>query len=223
MPASKKKRPPTRNSRASKPRARNREDTKERLLKAAIEIFSKDGYDAATTRKVAKVAGVNESLIHRYYKNKAGLLLAVLEAYAEEEKKRLDDTPLQETLLKDLESFFEKEVHYCEHNQDFIRVAVSRAIVDPKIGRLMRDHSLKSHMPMMVRRLESWRSQGKIRKDVDLDAVAFLLNAMCFELGFIGEGVFKLERSEITRMTKQIIEVIGAGLSAKTKALDPRA
>src|SRR5271155_4241599 len=67
-------------------KARGREATMDRLLCSAVQVFSAHGYDAATTKLVAKEAGINESLINRYFDGKAGLLLANLKAYVQCEK-----------------------------------------------------------------------------------------------------------------------------------------
>lgn len=51
---------------------------RERLLEAAMDIFGSDGYEAATTRALARAAGVNIAAIPYYFKGKEGLYLAVI-------------------------------------------------------------------------------------------------------------------------------------------------
>ena len=51
--------------------------TRDRLLKAAIEVFSTEGFVGATTREIARVAGVNEVTLFRYFPSKEQLLGAV--------------------------------------------------------------------------------------------------------------------------------------------------
>jgi len=51
---------------------------KNQILKAGLDLFSRDGYAATSTKNIAKVAGVSEGLIFRHFKNKAGLLSALL-------------------------------------------------------------------------------------------------------------------------------------------------
>lgn len=55
-------------------------DKKENILKAALELFANEGYNATSTSKIAKLAGVSEGLIFRHFENKKGLLDAL---YAE--------------------------------------------------------------------------------------------------------------------------------------------
>ncbi|MDB4985308.1 MAG: TetR family transcriptional regulator protein [Myxococcaceae bacterium] len=58
-------------------RAEPAEDTKTRLLLAAIEVFGRHGFEAASTRMLAEAAGVNLQSIPYYFESKEGLYLAV--------------------------------------------------------------------------------------------------------------------------------------------------
>ena len=54
-------------------------EKQENILNAALILFAKEGYHATSTSKVAKAAGVSEGLIFRHFKNKEGLLQALLD------------------------------------------------------------------------------------------------------------------------------------------------
>lgn len=54
-------------------------EKQEKILQAALELFAKEGFNATSTSKVAKHAGVSEGLIFRHFGNKDGLLLAILD------------------------------------------------------------------------------------------------------------------------------------------------
>jgi len=49
-----------------------------RLLEAGVDVFGKHGFDAATTRMIAKKAGVNIAAIPYYFNGKEGLYHAVV-------------------------------------------------------------------------------------------------------------------------------------------------
>src|SRR6186713_278986 len=51
---------------------------RERLLHAALSVFSRDGLHAATTRNIAEEAGVNEVTLFRLFGTKDGLLTALM-------------------------------------------------------------------------------------------------------------------------------------------------
>ena len=61
--------------------------TRTALIRAAINIFGRDGFAAASTRSIAEEAEVNQALINYHFKTKQGLYLAVFEyinAYVED-------------------------------------------------------------------------------------------------------------------------------------------
>lgn len=57
--------------------------TREALLNAALEVFGRDGFHAASTRAIAEAAGVNQALIGYHFGGKEGLYLAVFESIAD--------------------------------------------------------------------------------------------------------------------------------------------
>ena len=52
-------------------------EKQKKIIDAALELFSKNGFHATSTSKVAKHAGVSEGLIFRHFENKNGLLAAI--------------------------------------------------------------------------------------------------------------------------------------------------
>ena len=50
-----------------------------KILNTALKLFAQQGFDSTSTFKVATEAGVSEGLIFRHYKNKQGLLDAIIE------------------------------------------------------------------------------------------------------------------------------------------------
>lgn len=54
-------------------------DKKENILNSALDLFSNEGFNATSTSKIAKKAGVSEGLIFRHFENKKGLLNAIME------------------------------------------------------------------------------------------------------------------------------------------------
>ncbi len=53
-------------------------NARDRLLEAAIDVFGRDGFEAATTRSITSKAGVNIAAIPYYFDSKEGLYKAVV-------------------------------------------------------------------------------------------------------------------------------------------------
>ena len=60
------------------PRRRNAADSRDRLLTAAGALFAERGYEATTVREIGQQAGVDPTLIARYFGSKAALYLAAI-------------------------------------------------------------------------------------------------------------------------------------------------
>ena len=54
-------------------------DTRERILQAAFDVLSREGYENTSIKQIAEQAGVAQGLVHYYFKSKQRLVLAVLQ------------------------------------------------------------------------------------------------------------------------------------------------
>jgi AcrR family transcriptional regulator len=81
-------------------------DARERLIRAAIEIFAANGFNATTTRMLADKARVNLSAIPYYFRSKEGLYLAAVEYIADVLGTQLDPflTKIQDLAETDLDA-----------------------------------------------------------------------------------------------------------------------
>ena len=72
---------------------------KQDVLKAAVQLFSKQGFDGTTTLEIAKAAHVTEPVVYYHFKNKDGLFTYILDKTFSEYFTRLNEldnnTPTQ--------------------------------------------------------------------------------------------------------------------------------
>ena len=59
------------------------EETRVRIIAAAMRLFGEKGYEGASTRDIAAAAGVNAPALQYYFDNKEGVLRACIEYIAE--------------------------------------------------------------------------------------------------------------------------------------------
>ena len=57
---------------------------KKAIISAAIDVFSEKGFDKAQTSEIAKLAGYAESTVFLHFKNKGGLILAIMDNFYED-------------------------------------------------------------------------------------------------------------------------------------------
>jgi AcrR family transcriptional regulator len=83
-------------------RPHDAEASRAALLTAAREVFDERGYDRATTREIGERAGVDPSLIARYFDCKEGIFLAAIAVgpFGEEEELEFEPRALLSYLLE---------------------------------------------------------------------------------------------------------------------------
>ncbi len=198
---------------AAKPtKRRDSQQTRHRLVEAAMQLFSDVGYDATTTKMIAKKAKVNEALIHRYFESKAGLLLALfINMKADEEQEALD-YPFAKTLEDELHQFFAKRLEIARLKQKEMRLIISRAIVDPKLAETMAKQLCRAGMPGLIERLQYWKDKGEIRSDVELEGISYATSGYAFVTSFFAQLIFCMDPPVLDNIIRQMASVIARGL-----------
>ncbi len=82
-------------------------DKQQRILACGLALFASRGYSATSTNEVAKQAGVSEGLIFRHFKNKEGLLAAILDEGDQKVKQLYRQIIQQPEPLKVIQAFLE--------------------------------------------------------------------------------------------------------------------
>ncbi|MFN0096887.1 MAG: TetR/AcrR family transcriptional regulator [Dehalococcoidia bacterium] len=196
------------------PGRHDKEGRQRALVDAAIRIFAERGFDAATTREVALLAGCSEGLIHRYFGGKDGLLRAALE---ERSRKLMADAevavPGGDDLADELARLLVWSFDSIWAEQDATRLAMARAAVDRAVGRGVSRFLDDGRTAAVKVRLERHRAAGRVRPDVDLDATARLISGMTLIGGFFGQLVFARDREEVKREARAQAALIARGLA----------
>lgn len=167
---------------------RDRSTTEDKLIKAGTVIFSKYGYDAATTKQIATKSGVNESLIMRYFGGKEGLLLEILRRYFEENNKIPLDYPPQENLKDEFRRYIEFGRDRSKRNKEIVRIMLLRASLDPKIRDKVQAMLPAEGDPKFIERINLLKAKKKIPQDLDhklLSLVGFQNFCTIFISGFL--------------------------------------
>ncbi len=201
-------------------RRRDKEATKQALLKAAVEVFAQRGFDGATTKEVATRAGVNEGLIQRYFAKgttggKAGLLQAIVGNMCGERLTACRAAPPSDSLKAEIATVLRHEILQADANRDFLRVFISRALVDPDLAASLKAHYKESRMPHLVHRLQHFRDNGTLDPHVDLAQLAASITTFAFGLGFMQQVVLSEDPKVLEGMIDGIAETLVRGTAAK--------
>lgn len=111
-------------------RAESKERTRQKILKAALELFRKRGLDATTTKMISTKAGIAEGTLFNYFKTKEDLALYFFQKETDdliewfENDKRLAKAALGEKLF----AIIHRQLEYIGPYEDFIGAVFFRAL-----------------------------------------------------------------------------------------------
>jgi len=155
---------------ARKPRIRDAEATKARILEAAKKEFAKNGLGGARVDVIAEKASANKRMIYHYFESKERLFQTVLEdAYIDirtaEQKLKLDDLEPKAALTKLVQFTWE----YYLKNPEFITLVNSENLHRAK--HLKKSEVIKAASRKFVNMvgdiLERGAAQGVFRPGID--------------------------------------------------------
>src|SRR5512137_2444025 len=103
------------------------EDTRQRILRAATQLFTETGYAQATTRLIAEAAGVNEVTLFRHFGNKKALLMACVDAHNAAGFAATFEAELSGVYAEDILRMAQHQIADMRANMDILRMLLCEA------------------------------------------------------------------------------------------------
>ena len=140
--------------------------TRERLLDAATEILNRVGIQGATTREIARRAGVNEVTLFRHFKSKEQLLRAVLQRGLAAEAAILDE---HSSWKESLEEYARHYYSLWDKNKDFGGAFLAEGHLWPKSMQAMIADVMRPVRERLVSILADAQKAGVVRSGLNIE------------------------------------------------------
>jgi AcrR family transcriptional regulator len=173
---------------------------REQILEAATRVFAEKGFRRATTRDVARTAGVSEGTIYNYFKNKDALLMAILDRLNETERRAED---FEEGMATDfrgfLEEYLRRRMSMIWENRKVFRVVLSEMLVNAELRELYLRQVIEPTMRIAEENFRSRMEQGEVRQTDASLAVRSVAGAVLgvLVLGLLGDEAVGSRTDEI--------------------------
>lgn len=175
-------------------RKRDRSAKEQALIFAATKLFAERGYEATTTREIAAEAGCAEGLIHRYFKGKSGLFLALIQVRVSREIADLDQRlPLAENLEDEILQLLNWKIDRMWEDEQFLRVVIPTAMLDPAIGKVLGRVVNSKTGAIVVQRLQQFQECQHL-PDEEVEALVRLIDTAGFSFGFLRPVILGQDR-----------------------------
>jgi AcrR family transcriptional regulator len=185
--------------------------TKAKILACARRLFGDGGYDATTTRMIAREAGIDISTLHYHWGDKLDLYEAVILDVGDEVQAKLNEVERRaggKPLEVRLEIAIERMSDYL-----FSRPEVARLILAGHISPTRHGVALDLKMNEHIANIALAMKLAPSRQDVSVDARARILAVWNTVLNFIaGENFFRpllnVDREAYIRVVKSTLKFI---------------
>ena len=155
-------------------------DIRERIVRSAIDCFSKYGFDRSRMDDIAQTAHLSKGTLYLYFKSKEDLFYAICENNLKVLKEQLSHlfVTTKEYLLSDAEQFYDN-LHKLEKSgsEKVFFETVAESSRNPKLQRILYEQRTKI-FNIVKEYLDRQVQKGFFRKDVDTDAIASGLVAL---------------------------------------------
>jgi AcrR family transcriptional regulator len=170
-----------------RPPAAKAAETRERIVRAAREVFSELGYDAATFQAIAIRADLTRPAINHYFANKRVLYTEVLEQtnamVVAAGRARAEG---QSTFLGRLSAFFVSAVQADTQDRSaaaFLVTSILEAQRHPELSQL-EPNALTSAREFVTWAVTDAIERGELTTDTDVPTVVEMLVAVLWGMGF---------------------------------------
>jgi TetR/AcrR family transcriptional regulator len=150
-------------------------NTKELLLRVAVDLFSQKGYLNTSIRDISAKTGITSSIIYHYFKDKEDLLFEIIKSTTQD---LIQSVREAEKKIKDPEECLREMLR--AHIVDFNIKRKKESIIVVSDTHLLRNHNRQIMVKMQreifniyMKKLNELSKRGRLREDIDLVVMNF--------------------------------------------------
>ena len=176
---------------------------REQIVEAATRVFAEKGFRRATTREVAREAGVSEGTIYNYFEDKDALLMAILDGLNETERRAEHFGEGMATDFRGfLDEYLRRRMALIWENREVFRIVLSEMLVNTELRKAYIRQVVAPTMGIAEENFRSRMEQGEIRRiDASLAArsvAGAVLGVLV--LGLLGDEEVGARPDEVARV-----------------------
>lgn len=169
------------------------DDTRRKIISAAMKLFGEVGYSRATTRAIAEAAGVNEVTLFRHFGNKKNLLMACIETFNATTFAAKFETELTGDYDEDILRMARLQIRETAASLDILRLMLCDARNVPELREAMLAGG-RSNMVRISGYFQGQIDRGVVRSDIPAEVLASAFDSL-FSSNVIFENFFQASLS----------------------------
>ncbi len=191
-------------------------ETRSRILKAALRLFARRGYDGTTTRDLAEAAGVAEGTLFRYFSNKKAILIEVVSHGWVELLTDLLTELSEMGSYKAVAQVMRRRMLHLHQNADLLRVCFMEAQFHPELRDRIQSEVINKMTDVTEAFFQTAMEQG-IYRPMSPKTVARVFLGMFTVAGFSQSTITGEDNSpaEMQQMAEEMADIFLNGVLAK--------
>tara|TARA_B110001454_G_C12723260_1_gene436047 strand:- start:626 stop:1249 length:624 start_codon:yes stop_codon:yes gene_type:complete len=199
---------------SKKIRKNDSSESKLRIQKAAIEVFAKNGFAAASTRMIAKRAKLNISLISRYFGGKEQLFMSIIEGEVERAVKSDFDYPFRESFQDEVMSYIDFVYRSLKANIKLFRIVVAQSVIDPVFAKKIKNSVAPQEDPRLQVRLEKLKASGAIAADIDIRDLSLTIFTLATNQSICELLIFQTPSEELQKNAQHFLKILNRNVAS---------
>jgi len=186
------------------------------IIDAAVDVFSRHGFQNSTISKIASKANVAEGTIYQYFKNKEDLFFSIP---IDKTKEFYNELELHLEGIHGAENKIRKFVWYylyhLQENPEYARALMLEMRVNRNFARTKTFGAYRPLTHKILEIIEEGQEEGVIRKDVNVYTIRHLILGMLEHI--VTRWLLKGEKGDLLVQYNEAVELLIQGISEPEK------
>ena len=188
-------------------------DKRDRILKAAVKVFARQGFHATKVSEVAKAAGVADGTIYLYFKSKEELLVSLFEDRVERLLAHLrEQLPKQESAPERLRAIIAMQLGLLEGERELAEVITVILRQSTKIMKELAAPHFLAYIDLIAKVIAEGQAAGDFRKDVSPNIAARAIFGALDGITLTW-ALGRAEKGALARAAGQLADILLRGLA----------
>jgi TetR/AcrR family fatty acid metabolism transcriptional regulator len=186
------------------------------IIDAAIEVFSRNGFQNSTISQIARKANVAEGTIYQYFKNKEDLFFSIP---IDKTKEFYNELELHLEGIHGAENKIRKFVWYylyhLQENPEYARALMLEMRVNRNFAKTKTFEAYRPLTHKILEIIEEGQEEGVIRKDVNIYTIRHLILGMLEHI--VTRWLLKGEKNDLLVQYNEAVELLVQGIGEPEK------
>lgn len=196
---------------------RNNTNSRQRILKCALELFGEKGYESVGISEITKQAGITKPTLYYFFQSKEGVFKSILEEYYEGFNRLIKGactyTPNRESYYEDVYPVLIKVVNtyfdFAQENQRFYLMLLALSYAPPTAQTtIITKPYITKQYKIVVEMFKEMSDQHHNIRGKEFDCACNLIAIINSNIGFWYQGHVELDDNRVNSIVKQFMHGI---------------